>query len=76
MVTIPLKARVNSDGTLDIQVRTGLPESEVDVLVVIQPAALADRWPEGFLDETFGAFADAPLSRPEQPVMEVREPLK
>lgn len=76
MVTIPLKARLNSDGTLDLQVQTGLPQTDVDVVVIVQPSRPIDRWPEGFFSETYGAFADSPLSRPEQPRADEREPLQ
>ena len=34
MMTIPLKMRLEPDGTLDLHVATGLPASEVDVLVI------------------------------------------
>jgi hypothetical protein len=74
MVAIPLRARLKPDGTLDLRVPTGLPESDVDVLVVVQPAAeRVAHWPEGFIDETYGAFADAPLERPPQYGLEARE---
>jgi hypothetical protein len=75
MVTIPLKTRLRPDGTLDVHVPTGLPESDVDVLVVVQPSPARDRWPAGFIEETYGTFADAPLTPPSQPASEIRDPL-
>jgi hypothetical protein len=45
--------------------------------VVVQPTAeSAVRWPEGFIAETYGAFADSPLDRPPQYGFENREPLR
>ena len=65
MVTIPMKTRLNPDGTLDIHLATDLPESEVEVLVVVRPIAGAPAlWPAGFFTETYGAFAASPLVRP------------
>lgn len=32
-------------------------------------------WPVGFFDRTYGAFADNPIERPEQPPLEMREEL-
>jgi hypothetical protein len=64
MVTIPIKTRLKADGTLDLRVPTGLPESEVEVLVILQPVVEPTGfWPEGFFDSTFGAFADYCLER-------------
>jgi hypothetical protein len=76
MVTIPMKTRLNPDGTLDIHVATDLPESEVEVLVVVRPIADPPaRWPAGFFTETYGAFTASPLVRPPQDQFEYREPL-
>ena len=76
MVTIPMKTRLNPDGTLDLHVATDLPESEVDVLVVVQPVGeAATLWPAGFFTETYGAFANSPLERLPQAQFEYREPL-
>ena len=76
MMTIPIKARIQPDGMLDRRLPTGLPESEVEVVVVIQPAESNSTWPEGFFEKTFGAFAEAPIERPPQGEFEVREPLR
>jgi hypothetical protein len=76
MVTIPMKARLNPDGTLDIHLVTDMPESEVEVVVVVRPIAESvASWPTGFFTETYGAFADSPLVRPPQAQFEYREPL-
>jgi hypothetical protein len=57
MVAFSMKTRLKPDGALDLHIATGLPESEVDVLVVVQPIGeAATLWPAGFFTETYGAF--------------------
>ena len=82
MTSISVKTRVKPDGTLQVAVPTGLPESDVDVLLVIQPldtggtnARSAPSWPTGFFDDTFGSLADNALVRPPQLPLEAREKL-
>ena len=73
MVTIPLRTRLEQDGTLDLRVATGLPTSEVDVLVILQPVPpLPAAWPEEFFESTYGAFAEHPLERGEPGAHELR----
>jgi hypothetical protein len=40
MVTISAKGRVKGDGTLDLHVTTGLPGTDVEVLLVLEPSVL------------------------------------
>ena len=48
-----------------VHVPTGLPQTDVDVLVIVQPSPQpAQEWPSGFFEETYGAFKDDPLQRP------------
>jgi hypothetical protein len=67
MITIPVRGRVKPDGTLVISVATGMPESEVEVLVVVSeltsgaPSSQSRAWPEGFFEKTYGACASDPL---------------
>ena len=76
MMTIPLKMRLEPDGTLDLHVATGLPAYEVDVLVILQPLAPPPAtWPEGFLESTYGAFAEQALERDEKGEHELRRPI-
>ena len=82
MATFSVKTRVRADGTLHVAIPTGLPETDVDVLVVIRPIPGSDEkradsgtWPERFFDETFGSLADDPLVREPQPPLEAREKL-
>ena len=39
MVTIAAKGRVSRDGTLDLRVTTGLPETDVEILLVLEPTS-------------------------------------
>ncbi len=70
MVSFSLKARVKSDGSLQVAIPTGLPEIDVDVLLVVQPfpagreaSATENSWPVGFFKETFGCLTEDPLVR-------------
>ena len=80
MTSFNLRTRVKADGTLQVVVPTGLPESDVDVLVVVRPlkvggaiASSRSSWPEGFFDGTYGCLKDDPLLRPPQLKFEDRE---
>ena len=82
MTSISVKTRVRPDGTLQVAVSTGLPESDVEVLLVIRPAnpgsanaGTAHSWPANFFDTTFGSLADEPLVRPPELNYEAREKL-
>ena len=82
MVTIPVRSRVQPDGVLTISVPTGLPGTEVEVLVIVSPlstgapGAASGRWPHGFFEQTYGACAGDRLVRPEQGELEIREGLR
>lgn len=81
MVSISVKTRVRPDGALRLEVPTGLPETDVEVLVMVQPVGAGKgpspeatpSWPEGFFEETSGCLSDDPLTRHPQGGYEVRE---
>ena len=76
MVTIPIKTRLEANGTLSLSVPTGLPESDVEVVVIIQPVSDSiATWPEGFFEQTYGAFAEQPLARAPQGEFDARDTL-
>ena len=82
MTAISVKTRVKPDGTVQVVVPTGLPESDVDVRLVIRPANagsagphIAHAWPADFFDNTFGSLVDEHLARPPELDQEVREKL-
>jgi|SRR5579872_4830876 len=53
MITSPRKARTDKDGTLSLAIATGLPNSNVEVVVIVEAArstaAPTNEWPEGTL---------------------------
>ncbi len=78
MVSILTQGHVDRDGTLRLEVDTDLPETDVNVRILVEPATEPkrksdDEWPNGFLDETYGSLAEDPLERLEQGDFEVRE---
>jgi len=82
MVSFSVKTRVMPDGTLQMAIPTGLPEADVDVLVVVRPLAASSwgsitpgSWPEGFFDKTFGCLAEDPLACEPELQHEAREKL-
>jgi hypothetical protein len=82
MVSFSVKTRLMANGTLQMAIPTGLPEADVDVLVVVRHVAPCSTgsaapvsWPEGFFDKTFGCLAEDPLVREPQVQHEAREKL-
>ncbi len=83
MNTFPARTRTSSDGSLHLSIPTGLPDTEVEVLVIIDAAARVspapppcDEWPQGFFERYAGALAGIGFERPEQGAHEDREPLR
>ena len=81
MISFSVKTRLKPDGTLQVAIPTGLPEADVDVLVVIRPLTpaagkLAEKIvAREFFDKTYGCLAEDPLAREPQLQHEVREKL-
>ncbi len=77
MVTIPVKTRLQADGILNLRVPTGLPEADVEVVIVVQPVETrAKTWPEDFFQETYGALGQHPIERENQGAFDDREVLR
>jgi len=77
MTTFPKKARTDKNGTLSLAIATGLPDSDLEVVVAVEPAgqgtaAPADEWPERYFAEAFGSLRDAGLERPPQGQLQER----
>jgi hypothetical protein len=71
MITFPAKARTDSEGTLSLAIPTGIPDAELDVLVVVKTTAHegvapSAEWPDGYFERNFGSLRDAGLERPPQ----------
>jgi hypothetical protein len=82
MVSFCVNTRIGPDGSLQVAIPTGLPETDVEVLVVVQPVeAQGDEgratgsWPRGFFETTFGCLAEDPLLHEPQFQPEAREKL-
>jgi hypothetical protein len=81
MKSIQVKSRINANGILELCVPTGLPESDVEVVIVVQPIpgpgekkSPEERgWPPEFFERTAGSLADDPIRRwPQDPREDVR----
>jgi len=68
METITLHSRVGADGLLKLQVPVNLTNTELEVVLIVQPVVSP-----GFFEQTYGSFRDQPLVREPQGEYEVRE---
>jgi len=80
MQSIEVHAHVGADGLLKLELATNLANTELEVLVVIQPHNSLEAsenlgWPAGFFEQTYGMFRDNPLERLPQGEYEIREEL-
>ncbi len=73
MHTIQTRERTASDGTMILHIPLGQPDTEFDVVVVVQPKSMADavRLPPGYFDllgsiddDTFVVHPQPPLPPP------------
>jgi len=83
MQSVMLQSRVGPDGILKLQIPIGLPDVEVEVMVIMQPLASnptaslpeAQGWPAGFFEQTAGAWEGERLVRESQGDDEFRNEL-
>ncbi len=73
MKSLQIVSRVSGDGILRLQIPTDMPNQELEVVVVLQPAAHKagnmpedGEWPPDFFERTAGIFQDDPLERGDQ----------
>lgn len=77
---IQFHSHVGADGVLDVHVELGRGK-ERDVVVTIQPLASgepevsAESWKE-FIEGTYGSCAGLGLERPDQGILEERDPIE
>jgi hypothetical protein len=72
MQTIQISERTGTDGTLSLRVPVGKPDTEFEVIVIVQPkAAAAGTLPPGYFDligsiddDTFVLHPQPPVPRP------------
>jgi hypothetical protein len=69
--TIQTRERTGADGTLTVRVPLGRPDTEFDVVLVVQPKAVNGGLPPGYYDligsiddETFMVHPQPPLPPP------------
>ena len=75
MISVKTKAHIGPDGTLTVAVPTPLSETDVEVMLVLQPTPGERGWPPGFFEATAGAWQGEPLQREPQGEYEQREDL-
>lgn len=78
MNLLTTRARIGPDGILNVQIPTQWKDSEVEIVVVIQPISPTkdiQTWPDRFFEETYGAFQATPLQRENQGSYPEREKL-
>jgi hypothetical protein len=74
MQTLRVTERTGKDGVLHINLPVGTPDSDFEVLLVIQPkpgnrstdVCGQHGWPSGYFDNTFGSITDETFERPPQ----------
>jgi len=79
METITLHSRVGADGVLKLQVPVKLTNTDLDVVLIVQPVASGGQepgWPPGFFEEVAGGWQGELLVREDQGQYEVREELE
>jgi hypothetical protein len=76
MKRIQVKSHIKANGILELCVPTGLPESDVEVVIMVQPVPGAGEkkspeelgWPPKFFERTASSLADDPIQRwPQDP---------
>ncbi len=66
METITLHSRVGADGLLKLQVPVKVTNTELEVVLIVQPVASAEHslgWPPGFFEEVAGGWKGELLVR-------------
>jgi hypothetical protein len=71
MKTIRVFEKTGKDGALSLRIPLGTPETDFDVLVVVQPKEVNPSptdlgWPPGYFEATFGSIDDDTFVRPPQ----------
>ena len=81
MISIQTKSHIGADGTLAVPVPTALRETDVEVMLIVQPMPWTKNdpdengWPPGFFEETYGSWQGEPLERDPQGEFEGRDAL-
>ncbi len=79
MKPIVVRGHTEADGMLSLRVPTGVPEQDVEAVVVVSPICQSGGgagWPPGFFERTAGMWQGVPLVREDQGEYERREKLR
>ncbi|NCT22398.1 hypothetical protein GW781_14750 [bacterium] len=85
MQSLTLYSRIGKDGILKLQTPIGMPNTDVEVILVVSPlkksskAKIAKKhpgWPPEFFSEIVGGWQGEPLVREPQGDYETRDELK
>ncbi len=74
MQSLTLRSRIDENGILRLETPIGMPNTEVEVVWVVNPLEKDLNWPEGFFEKFAGSMPDLPLREP-QGEYEVRDDL-
>jgi hypothetical protein len=81
--TIKLKAHINAEGILTIEVPPQFKNKEAEIVVILNEISASQSepldamgYPIGYFENTFGILADDPIERGEQGTFEIREALE
>src|SRR5262249_7561608 len=80
MQTHHTSGKAGDDGILHVDIPVGVPNSEFEVVVVLQPKAVVTKphtsedlgWPPGFFEQTAGSIQDPTFRRHDQGEFEKR----
>jgi hypothetical protein len=79
METFKIQSRVGKDGILRLEIPVDAADTDLEVVVVVQPTTVQDfdraEW-LAFIDETAGSLTDDPIERLPQGDYEKREPIE
>ena len=81
METFKIRTHVGGDGILKLELPVHTINTDLEVLVVMQPMEAEEEldemgYPVGYFDETYGSLRDTPIQRWDQGEYEEREPLE
>ncbi len=84
MESIKLKAHINHDGVLTVQMPSGVADVDAEIVVYYGVQSQPDEskavdkngWPIGFFDRTYGSLADDPIERPPEAPLDVRDEIE
>lgn len=82
MQSILIRSRVGADGMVHLDVPCSLTETEVEVIVILQPITQpapgrteGSAWPPGFFESVVGGWEGEPLAREDEGEYETRKRL-